>query len=63
MEMHDHYTVFSTNGDAQRHTRVVIAGDKADAIKTHREHFPGCQVIGVLPNARHATVLRLEGSR
>jgi hypothetical protein len=50
MKMQDHYTVFSTDGDAQQHTRLIIAGDKADAITTHREHFPGCKVTGVFPN-------------
>jgi len=48
MKMHDHYTVFSTDSDEQQHTRLVIAADKRDAINTHREHFPGCKVIGVI---------------
>ena len=47
--MHDHYTVFSTNGDNQQHTRLVIAADKRDAIKTHQEHFPASKVTGVTP--------------
>jgi hypothetical protein len=53
MNMHDHYTVFSTDGDEQQHTRLVIATDKVNAIKVHREHFPGCRVTGVIPNFWH----------
>ena len=41
--MHDHYTVFSTDGHEHQHTRLVIAADKRDAIKTHREHFPAAK--------------------
>jgi hypothetical protein len=51
MEMHDHYTVFSTDGDFD-YTRLVIAANKQDAIQTHREHFPGCTVTGVIPNGK-----------
>jgi hypothetical protein len=52
MKMHDHYMVFSTDGDEQQHTRLVIAADERDAIATHREHFPGCKVTGVVPNGK-----------
>ena len=53
MKMHDHYTVFSTQGDPLlQHTRLVIAADKRDAIKTHREHFPDFKVTGVIPNGK-----------
>jgi hypothetical protein len=51
--MHDHFTVFSTESDELlQHTRLVIAADERDAIKTHREHFPGCKVTGVMPNGK-----------
>ena len=49
--MQDHDTVHSTDGDEQRHSRLVIAADKADAIKTHREYFRGCKVTGAFENA------------
>jgi hypothetical protein len=52
MKMHDHYTVFSTDGDELQRTRLVIAADKVDAIKTHREHFPGCRVTGVFAKGK-----------
>jgi hypothetical protein len=56
MNMQDHYTVFSTDGDDQQHARLVIAGDIADAIKTHRQHFPGCKVTGVFANGKRTAI-------
>jgi hypothetical protein len=50
--MHDHYTVISRAGDGDVHTnRVVIAGSSADAAETHREHYPGGDIIRVFNNA------------
>ncbi len=50
--MQDLYVVFSMDGDEFEHTRLVIAGDRADAITTHRENFPECKVTGVFPNGK-----------
>jgi hypothetical protein len=48
--MHDHYTVISRAGDVHTN-RIVIAGSSADAAETHREHYPGGDVIRVFNNA------------
>jgi hypothetical protein len=45
--MHDHYTVISRADDVHTN-RVVIAGSSADAAETHREHYPGADIIRVL---------------
>jgi hypothetical protein len=44
--IHDHYTVVSRAGDVNT-SRVVIAGNSADAAETHREHYPGRDIIRV----------------
>ena len=48
--IHDHYTVISRVGDFHA-SRVVIAGSTADAAETHREHYPGADIIRVFNNA------------
>jgi hypothetical protein len=48
--MHDHYTVISRAGDVHTN-RVVIAGSFADAAETHREYYPGGDIIRVFNNA------------
>ena len=48
--MHDHYTVISRAGDVHTN-RVVIAGSSADAAETHREHYPGSDIIRVFIKA------------
>jgi hypothetical protein len=48
--MHDHYTVISRAGDVHTN-RIVIAGSSADAAETHREHYPGGDIIRVFNNA------------
>src|ERR1700682_2046976 len=48
--MHDHYTVISRAGDVHTN-RVVIAGSSADAEGTHREHYPGGDIIRVFNKA------------
>ena len=50
-QMKDLYAVYSTDCDELQHIRLVIAGDRADAIKTHRENYPDNKVIGVFPNS------------
>jgi hypothetical protein len=50
-QMQDVYAVYSTEGDDLLHIRLVIAGDRADAIATHRENYPDNKVIGVFPNS------------
>jgi hypothetical protein len=52
--MQDLYAVYSTDGDELQHIRLVIAGDTADAISTHRENYPGNKVIGVFPDSQRA---------
>jgi hypothetical protein len=47
-EEHDHYTVMSRDG-TRHHTRLVVAADSIDALMTHHEHYPGCEVSAVLP--------------
>ena len=47
--IHDHYTVVSRAGDVHT-SRVVIAGSPADAAETHREHYPGRDIIRVFNN-------------
>ncbi|WP_156426704.1 hypothetical protein [Mycobacterium sp. IS-3022] len=44
--MDDHYTVISRAGGVQT-SRVVIAGSCADAAETHREHYPGGDILRV----------------
>jgi hypothetical protein len=47
--MHDHFTVISHAGGV--HTcRVVIAGSCNDAAETHRNHYPGGDIIRVFDN-------------
>jgi hypothetical protein len=48
--MHDHYTVISRAGDVHT-SRVVIGGSSVDAAETHREHYPGADIIRVFNNA------------
>jgi len=48
--MHDHYTVISRADDVHT-SRVVIAGSSADAAETHREHYPGGDIIRVFNKA------------
>jgi len=50
-QMRDVYAVYCTEGDEVLQIRLVIAGDRADAIATHRENYPGNKVIGVFPNS------------
>ena len=44
----DRYTVISCDSGGQTTSRVVIAGDPADAVETHREHYPDGAVISVV---------------
>jgi hypothetical protein len=44
--IHDHFTVVSRAGDVNT-SRLVIAGNSADAAETHREHYPGGDIIRV----------------
>ena len=48
--MHDHYTVISCAGDVHT-SRVVIGGSAFDAAETHREQYPGADIIRVFNNA------------
>ena len=48
--MHDHYTVISRECDVHT-SRVVIGGSAFDAAETHREQYPGADIIRVFNNA------------
>ncbi|WP_165606435.1 hypothetical protein [Mycolicibacterium celeriflavum] len=49
--MHDHYTVISRTGGVQT-SRVVIAANSTDAAQTHREHYPGGDIVRVFHDRR-----------
>ena len=54
--IHDHYTVVGRAGDVHT-SRVVIAGSPADAAETHREHYPGSDIIRVFNEATAPVML------
>lgn len=51
--LHDHYTVISRSGRIHA-SRIVIADSCTDAAQTHREHYPGYDIIGVFHDQRLA---------
>ena len=46
----DHYIVISCDSAGHTSSRFVIACGPADAEETHREHYPGADIIGVVSN-------------
>ena len=47
------FAVYSIDADELQHIRLVIACDRADAIMTHRQNYPGSKVVGVFPENEH----------